>query len=235
MTLRSARISIALGRHALRHRPGGQHHPLHAQVVGKESRVCAVDIAGILAVLSLSVCFFSLASNSCANIVSRADSDANCVAAWSGLTGSITAMTSSGMNLDAAGCRPCCDLGHFWPWVEGCIARGMVLAHVRLGDIDRWPPVETGRCRGAKQPGDTDLSRKVQAEFRRGRVTEQLADMAFCADLNLAPGKCHAAERPADKSFGNMSNRSLQGVMLPSSVQTLTLPMALRCRTACRN
>ena len=74
------------------------------EVLGKEGRVCAVDITGILAVLSLSVRFFSLASNSCVNIVGRADADANCVAACSGITGSTMAMTSSGMNLDAA-CR----------------------------------------------------------------------------------------------------------------------------------
>ncbi|CAE7321457.1 cta4 [Symbiodinium natans] len=73
-------------------------------VVETEGRVCAVDITGILAVLSLSVRFFSLASNSCVNIVGRADKDANCVAACSGITGSTMAMTSSGMNLDAA-CR----------------------------------------------------------------------------------------------------------------------------------
>ena len=73
-------------------------------VVETEGRVCAVDITGLLAVLSLCVRFFSLASNSCVNIVGRADKDANCVGAVSGITGSTMAMTSSGLNLDAA-CR----------------------------------------------------------------------------------------------------------------------------------
>lgn len=74
----------------------------HPGVVGQEGRVCAIDITGMMATLSLSIRFFSLVSNSCINIVGRADGNANCVASVAGITGATMASTSSGMNLEAA-------------------------------------------------------------------------------------------------------------------------------------
>ena len=61
----------------------------HPGVVGQEGRVCAIDITGMMATLSLSIRFFSLVSNSCINIVGRADGNANCVASVAGITGQL--------------------------------------------------------------------------------------------------------------------------------------------------
>mmetsp|Transcript_13668 Transcript_13668/g.32626 ORF Transcript_13668/g.32626 Transcript_13668/m.32626 type:complete len:426 (+) Transcript_13668:48-1325(+) len=73
-------------------------------IAAGKGRVCAVQMTGLMAVLSLTIRFFSLASASCVAIVGKGNRDANCVAACTGITGSTFAMTSSGMNLDAA-CR----------------------------------------------------------------------------------------------------------------------------------
>ncbi|CAE7242515.1 cta4 [Symbiodinium natans] len=133
-------------------------------VVQTEGRVCAVDITGILAVLSLSVRFFSLASNSCVNIVGRADKDANCVAACSGITGSTMAMTSSGMNLDAA-CRKA-----FGKW-----------------DPDAWPsnlgPVSaSGQTHGEElhvpaRDGNTIIAELPEEERLVGRTSAREAQL----------------------------------------------------------
>ena len=54
---------------------------------GQQGRICAIDITGILATLSLAIRFFSLVSSSCINIVGRTDNDANCVASIAGISG----------------------------------------------------------------------------------------------------------------------------------------------------
>ena len=50
------------------------HQPYVCFLSDKENRVCAIDIFGVLATMSLSIRFFSLVSNSCINIVGRNDS-----------------------------------------------------------------------------------------------------------------------------------------------------------------
>ena len=75
----------------------------HPGVVGQEGRVCAIDIAGMMATLSLSIRFFSLVSNSCINIVGRADNNANCVASVAGITGQLLQLQSDSNGGNSSG------------------------------------------------------------------------------------------------------------------------------------
>ena len=47
---------------------------IHCAPDADAGRVCAIDVTGLIAVLSLITRFFALAANSCINIVGRADS-----------------------------------------------------------------------------------------------------------------------------------------------------------------
>ena len=58
---------------------------LHCYPGTDKQRVCAVDIIGLFAVLSLAVRFLGFAGDSCIAIIGRTDNNALCVGLWAGV------------------------------------------------------------------------------------------------------------------------------------------------------
>eukprot|EP00437_Effrenium_voratum_P028510 CAMPEP_0181396702 /NCGR_PEP_ID=MMETSP1110-20121109/53_1 /TAXON_ID=174948 /ORGANISM="Symbiodinium sp., Strain CCMP421" /LENGTH=412 /DNA_ID=CAMNT_0023518413 /DNA_START=62 /DNA_END=1300 /DNA_ORIENTATION=+ len=98
---------------------------IHCAPDADAGRVCAIDVTGLIAVLSLITRFFALAANSCINIVGDADRGADCVGIAAGIPAGVMAMTSSGMNLQAA-CQKAFDDWdpNNWPKNEKSIVKG---------------------------------------------------------------------------------------------------------------
>jgi len=79
--------------------------PYHAQMT------CAVDMVSLLGTLSLAIRFFSLAANSCINIVGDKDMNAQCVANCAGVSGGVFSATAGAMSLPH-----CQELLQDWDW-----------------------------------------------------------------------------------------------------------------------
>ena len=75
---------------------------LHCYPGTDKQRVCAVDIIGLFAVLSLAVRFLGFAGDSCIDIIGRTDNNALCVGLWAGVPGGVLGMSAAGANLQAA-------------------------------------------------------------------------------------------------------------------------------------
>eukprot|EP00439_Symbiodinium_sp_Y106_P017897 s12111_g2.t1 len=75
---------------------------IHCYPGTDKQRVCAVDIMGLFAVLSLAVRFLSFAGDSCIDIIGRTDDNALCVGLWAGVPGGVLGMAAAGTNLEAA-------------------------------------------------------------------------------------------------------------------------------------
>ena len=68
----------------------------------EKQRVCAVNMLGLFAVLSLAVRFLGFAGDSCIDIIGRTDNDALCTGLWAGVPGGVLGMAAAGTNLEAA-------------------------------------------------------------------------------------------------------------------------------------
>ena len=69
---------------------------IHCYPGTDKQRVCAVDIMGLFAVLSLAVRFLSFAGDSCIDIIGRTDDNALCVGLWAGVPGGVLGMAAAG-------------------------------------------------------------------------------------------------------------------------------------------
>ena len=83
-------------------RPSFNGEQLPEKAGTDKQRVCAVDIMGLFAVLSLAVRFLSFAGDSCIDIIGCTDDNALCVGLWAGVPGGVLGMAAAGTNLEAA-------------------------------------------------------------------------------------------------------------------------------------